>query len=115
GHPAAHQGQAAVRFRDASEAREPDHPRPPASRPPQEITARPPQPVSGAALRRWRNSNRSEGEIGIVVIGKPSASEIAEAKTAAPGITPASPAPLMPSGLSGDGVSRWSISIPSEI
>ena len=26
-------------------------------------------------------------------------------------MTPASPAPLMPSGLSGDGVSRWSISI----
>ncbi len=47
----------------------------------------------------------------MAVIGKPSASEIAAANTAADGITPASPAPLMPSGLSGDGVSRWSISI----
>ena len=45
------------------------------------------------------------------MIGKPSASSIAEAITAADGITPASPAPLMPSGFSGDGVSRWSISI----
>ena len=47
----------------------------------------------------------------MAVIGKPSASEIAAANTAADGITPASPAPLMPSGFSGDGVSRWSISI----
>ena len=43
---------------------------------------------------------------------KPSASEIAAAKTAADGITPASPAPLMPSWFSGDGVSRWSIVDP---
>jgi hypothetical protein len=35
---------------------------------------------------------------------------MAAASTAAPGMVPASPAPLMPSGLSGDGVSRWSIS-----
>jgi len=47
------------------------------------------------------------------VIGIPSASSIAAANTAAPGITPASPAPLMPSGLSGDGVTMWSISIRS--
>ena len=45
------------------------------------------------------------------MIGKPSASSIAAANTAADGMTPASPAPLMPSGFSGDGVSRWSISI----
>ena len=31
--------------------------------------------------------------------------------TASRGMTPASPAPLMPSGFSGDGVSRWSISM----
>ena len=42
---------------------------------------------------------------------KPSASSMAEAITAETGITPASPAPLMPSGFSGDGVSRWSVSI----
>ena len=47
----------------------------------------------------------------MAVIGKPSASSMAAANTAADGITPASPAPLMPSGLSGDGVSRWSMSI----
>ena len=58
-----------------------------------------------------RSSNRSLGEIGIDVIGMPSASSIAAANTAAPGITPASPAPLMPSGFSGEGVSRWSISM----
>ena len=58
-----------------------------------------------------RRANRSEGEIGIAVIAKPSASEIAEANTAADGITPASPAPLMPSGFSGEGVSRWSMSM----
>ena len=49
--------------------------------------------------------------MGIDMIGKPSASSMAAAKTAAEGITPASPAPLMPSGLSGDGVSRWSMSM----
>ena len=54
--------------------------------------------------RSCRRVKRSEGEIGIAVIAKPSASEIADANTAADGITPASPAPLMPSGLSGDGV-----------
>ena len=43
-------------------------------------------------------------------IRNPSASSIAAANTACPGITPASPSPLMPSGLSGEGVSRWSIS-----
>ena len=58
-----------------------------------------------------RSAYSSDGEIGIAVIAKPSASEIAAANTAADGITPASPAPLMPSGFSGDGVSRWSISI----
>ena len=41
----------------------------------------------------------------------PSASSMAEAMAAEPGMTPASPAPLTPSGLSGDGVSRWSISM----
>ena len=58
-----------------------------------------------------RSSNSSDGEIGIARIGNPSASSIAEAKTAADGMTPASPAPLSPSGFSGDGVSRWSMSI----
>ena len=53
---------------------------------------------------------RSLGEIGIRVMGTPSASSTAEANSAMPGITPASPAPLMPSGFSGEGVCRWSIS-----
>ena len=57
------------------------------------------------------SSHSSDGEIGMRVIGKPSASEIAEANSAADGITPASPAPLIPSGFRGDGVSRWSVSI----
>ena len=47
----------------------------------------------------------------MAVIGKPSASSIAAAIAADAGMTPASPAPLMPRGFSGDGVSRWSISI----
>src|SRR5262249_36491969 len=66
-------------------------------------------PEATAAERR-RSSHSSDGEIGIRSIRNPSASSMAEASTAAPGITPASPAPLMPSGFSGDGVSRWSIS-----
>lgn len=40
-----------------------------------------------------------------------SASSIAEAITCATGIVPASPTPLMPSGLSGDGVSWCRISM----
>ena len=47
----------------------------------------------------------------MAAMGSRSASSIAAANTAADGMTPASPAPLMPSGLSGDGVSRWSMSI----
>ena len=54
-------------------------------------------------MRARRSAYSSDGEIGIAVIGKPSASEMAAANTAADGITPASPAPLMPSGFSGDG------------
>ncbi|MFC6935369.1 hypothetical protein ACFQHO_37055 [Actinomadura yumaensis] len=57
--------------------------------------------------RRWK---RASGLRGIASIPMPSASSTADAITADTGITPASPAPLMPSGLSGDGVSRWSIS-----
>ncbi len=34
---------------------------------------------------------------------------LADARAADPGITPASPAPLIPSGFSGDGVCWWSI------
>ena len=49
--------------------------------------------------------------IGIEVIAKPSASSMAEAMTADTGMHPASPAPLMPNGFSGDGVSRWSVSM----
>ena len=45
------------------------------------------------------------------MIGMPSASSIAAAITAETGMTPASPAPLMPSGLSGRGVSRCAVSI----
>ena len=48
-----------------------------------------------------RSSQSSTGEIGIDVIGKPSASSMAEAMTADTGMQPASPAPLMPSGFSG--------------
>src|SRR5437879_5185015 len=51
------------------------------------------------------------GESGISLIGTPRASSMAAAITAPTGITPASPAPFTPSGLSGDGVSKWSISI----
>lgn len=40
----------------------------------------------------------------------PVASSTAAASTADTGITPASPAPLMPSGFSGDGVCWWSSS-----
>ena len=64
------------------------------------------------AARASRSSYRSLGLIGIAVIRTiPSASSIADANRADEGITPASPAPLIPSGFSGDGVSRWSISI----
>jgi hypothetical protein len=73
--------------------------------------------VTGGTTCR-RRSNSSEGEIGIAVIASPgrscrSASSIAAANTAAEGMTPASPAPLMPSGLRGEGVSRWSMSMCS--
>ena len=66
--------------------------------------------ISPSAWRR-RSSQRSLGEIGIRVIGKPSASSMADAMTADTGMQPASPAPLMPKGFSGDGVSRWSASM----
>ena len=51
------------------------------------------------------------GEIGIAAIRRPTASSIADAIAAVPGMTPASPAPLIPSGFSGDGVSWWSMSM----
>src|SRR4029077_11349019 len=41
----------------------------------------------------------------------PTASSIAEARTAGTGSAPDSPTPLSPSGFSGDGVSRWSITM----
>src|SRR5690606_23814514 len=66
---------------------------------------------AGTSACSRRRAKSSDGEIGIALMGKPSASSMAAANTAADGITPASPAPLMPSGLSGDGVSRWSISM----
>ena len=65
--------------------------------------------TSPAAWRR-RSSHSSDGEIGIRSIRKPSASSMAEAITAWPGITPASPTPLTPNGFSGDGDVRWSVS-----
>src|SRR5690606_18428606 len=65
---------------------------------------------SSPAACRSRSSHSWEGEIGIAVTGKPSASSIAPAMTALTGMHPASPAPLMPSGFSGLGVSRWSAS-----
>ena len=40
------------------------------------------------------------------VMGKPSASSMAEAMTAVTGMHPASPAPLIPKGFRGEGVSR---------
>ena len=49
------------------------------------------------------------GEMGIDAIRRPTASSIADAIAADPGITPASPAPLRPSGFSGDGVCWWSM------
>ena len=65
-------------------------------------------------LATWSASERtrsysSVGEIGIAAIRRPTASSIAEAIAAYPGMTPASPAPLRPSGFSGDAVSWWSI------
>src|SRR5205823_1167271 len=57
------------------------------------------------------SSNSLSGDRGISVIGTPIASSIADPSTAPTGITPASPAPLIPSGFSGDGVSMWSISM----
>src|SRR5690606_35274564 len=62
-----------------------------------------------------RSSNNSEGEIGMLVIGMPSASSTAAAITAEVGMTPASPAPFIPRGLSADGVTVWSISSESGI
>src|SRR5690625_2275923 len=58
-----------------------------------------------------RSSYNSLGEIGMLVIGIPSASSIAAAIAADVGITPASPAPLIPRGFSGECVSRWPTSI----
>ncbi len=66
---------------------------------------------SSPAACRWRSSHSSTGEIGIEVMAKPSASEMAEAMTALTGMQPASPAPLIPNGFSGDGVCRWSVSM----
>ena len=43
--------------------------------------------------------------MGMASIRKPMASSTAAAMTADTGMTPASPAPLIPSGFSGDGVS----------
>src|SRR5215213_228007 len=65
-----------------------------------------------SSFRAWpsRRAHSSDGEIGMRSTKNPSASEMAAARTAAAGMVPASPAPLMPRGLSGDGVSRWSIS-----
>jgi hypothetical protein len=53
------------------------------------------------------SSKISDGEIGMRSIGMPIASEIALAIAAATGIVPASPTPLTPSALLGDGVSVW--------
>src|SRR5699024_5566665 len=71
------------------------------------------RPVPGAP--RWvsRRAYSSEGDIGMAVMGKPSASSMADASAAETGITPASPAPLSPNGFIVEGVSWWSISIPS--
>jgi hypothetical protein len=57
------------------------------------------------AANSFRRPNRMLGLSGIASIRKPSASSTAEAITADTGITPASPAPLMPNGFSGEGVS----------
>ena len=63
--------------------------------------------ISESGLRT--RSYSSVGEIGIDEIRRPTASSIADAIAAVPGMTPASPAPLMPSGFSGDGVSRCAV------
>ena len=63
--------------------------------------------ISAIGLRT--RSYSSVGEIGIDEIRRPTASSIADAIAAVPGMTPASPAPLMPSGFSGDGVYWWSM------
>ena len=63
--------------------------------------------ISESGLRT--RSYSSVGEIGMEAIRRPTASSIADAMAAVPGMTPASPAPLMPSGFSGDGVDWWSI------
>ena len=55
----------------------------------------------------WTSSKICSGEIGIRSIGTPSASETALAIAPATGIVPASPTPLTPSTLLGDGVSVW--------
>ena len=66
-----------------------------------------PTSVSGtrpAACSAYNSKSRL-GLIGIASIRNPIASSTADAITADTGMTPASPAPLMPSGFSGDGVS----------
>src|SRR5438067_813354 len=59
------------------------------------------------------NLCKEAGESGMfrITMPCPRASSTAEAVTAATGITPASPAPLMPRGFSGERDSRWSISM----
>ena len=54
-----------------------------------------------------RNPNRRFGLIGMASIRNPTASSTADANTAETGMTPASPAPLMPNGFSGEGVTWW--------
>src|SRR5688500_3560175 len=60
-----------------------------------------------AGRHAWTSSKICSGEIGMRSIGTPSASETALAIAAATGIVPASPTPLTPSTLLGDGVSVW--------
>jgi hypothetical protein len=60
-----------------------------------------------ALLITWLSTPES---IGIASTLTLTASSTAEATTAGTGNVPDSPTPFRPSGFSGDGVSRWSIS-----
>src|SRR3990170_4122388 len=73
--------------------------------------------AAGEALRERASCTSSHSRFGLSGISQisspstPRASSTAWAKSGATGMAPASPAPLMPSGLSGEGVSTWPTSI----
>ena len=64
----------------------------------------------GVGTASVRSCRSAMDVVGIASTRTPIASSTADATTAGTGSVPDSPTPLRPSGFSGDGVSRWSIS-----